>query len=344
MLRILLCALCILIAISAVAFYFLSFYPYKDLQHQDPQYQGPLPQLSVMVHSSFASEFGPGPPLKKEFEKNCQCILRYKNAGDAGFIVKKLQWGFKADIVMGLDPFSIMQMGDSIGWKKTGITKTWNKHVKPIQNFLPYDWSPMTFIYRQGEVTPPSSWSQLLSQKEYKISLQDPRSSTPGLQFLWWLYHLGGYQPLSKTLSTVHPTNYRVSPSWSTAYGLFKAQKTHMAFSYLSSLLYHWNEEQDFRYQAVSLDSGHPLQVEYMGILASTSKEALAKKFIHWLLSPTGQSILVKYNFMFPSVKGAVKNLSSKPLPNLKILVHHDQSWQNFVAYLDEHLAAWKKH
>ena len=232
------------------------------------------PHLAIMTHSSFSSEFGPGPHLKKEFEKKCSCQIQYKNAGEAGLIVKKLQLGAKADVVMGLDQFNIQGLSDSLSWKKVEVIKNWNRHVSPIKNFLPYDWSPMTFIYRKGEVPPPLSWSQLLSNNKYKISLQDPRSSTPGLQFLWWIYNLNDNSndndnsksidnktvttladsprsgdndnSLLHKLKALHQTNYRISPSWSTAYGLFKSGKTNMVFSYLSSLLYHWNEEKRF--------------------------------------------------------------------------------------------------
>ena len=137
------------------------------------------PHLSVMTHSSFASEFGPGPHLKREFEKYCNCRVIYKNVGNAGLIVQKLKLGANADVVMGLDQFSTHQIGDSLKWKDTNISKDWSPYTPPIKKFLAYDWSPMTFIYRQGEVTPPSSWSELSSRKEYKISLQDPRSSSP---------------------------------------------------------------------------------------------------------------------------------------------------------------------
>ena len=297
------------------------------------------PVLSVMTHSSFSSEFGPGPYLKKEFEKTCNCIVTYKNVGDAGLIVKKLQLGAKADVVMGLDQFSVAKMSESLGWKKTGIVKDWSPYVGPIKNLLPYDWSPMTFIYRKGEITPPQSWSQLLSNKKYEISLQDPRASTPGRQFLWWIYSLD--RSFSKQLKALNQTRYRISPSWSTAYGLFKSGHTNIVFSYLSSLLYHWNEEKDFRYQAVSFEAGHPLQVEYMGVLASSLNDQLARDFIELVLSHKGQSILVKYNFMFPSVANSVSPISQRKLPQLKIL--DAKRWKDFVTHLDDHISSWEK-
>ena len=301
--------------------------------------QDQSPHLSIMTHSSFSSEFGPGPHLKREFEKNCQCVVDYKNAGNAGLIVKKLQLGAQADVVMGLDQLSLAEIGDLIKWKKTGIVKAWNLHTSPVKNLLPYDWSPMTFIYRLGEISPPQSWSEFLSNREYKVGLQDPRSSTPGRQLLWWIYNLNSPQGFSSQLKTFHRIKYRVSPSWSTAYGLFKAGKTQMVFSYLSSLFYHWGEEKDFTYQAVSFPSGHPIQVEYMGILESSSKSQLAKDFVTFVLSPVGQSILVKYNFMFPTVGNSP--VFRKKLPRLKIL--DTRRWKDFVTHMDNHIQSWEK-
>lgn len=340
--------------------------------------------LSVMAPSSFTSEFGPGPHLKREFEERCGCKVIYKNVGEGGLIVKKLKLGARVDVVMGLDQLSVYQMEKSLNWQKMEVVRAWNSHVRPIKNFLPYNWSPMTFIYRLGEITPPKTWSQLLSSGgKYKVSLQDPRSSTPGLQFLWWIHnvdigqiksvhtrkdqhmdlsrdtsqgkgvareerdrstviHKDSQGPLEKTslsekLRSLTRLSYRISPSWSTAYGLFKAGHAHMVFSYLSSLLYHWNEEKDFKYQAVSFKSGHPIQVEYMGVLASSLNDKLARDFVEWILSPRGQAILTQYNYMFP----AVGNQSVPNMPQLKILDH--KNWQSFVAHLDDYIRVWEK-
>ena len=290
-----------------------------------------------MTHSSFASEFGPGPHLKREFEKTCKCVVEYRNVGEAGLIVKKLKLGTPVDIVMGMDLLSIHQMGESLKWKETNITRTWHPYVRPKGNLLPYDWSPMTFIYRKGEISPPQTWSQLFSSKGYKVGLQDPRSSSPGLQFLWWVYSIDTKESLFDKLKGFHQIDYRISPSWSMAYGLFKAKHTQMVFSYLSSLFYHWNEEKDFRYQAVSFPSGHPLQVEYMGILESSSQDKLAKEFCEWVLSVRGQEILMKYNYMFP----AVGNQPIENMPQLKIL--SPKKWKDFVTHLDDHLRTWQK-
>ena len=78
----------------------------------------------------------------------------------------------------------------------------------------------------------------------------DPRSSSPGFQFLVWIINQFGEETLYQFIKKA----YLISPSWSTAYGLFTKKQTHAAFSYLTSLAYHWIEENNTDFQIMNFD------------------------------------------------------------------------------------------
>ncbi len=61
------------------------------------------------------------------------------------------------------------------------------------KNFVPFDWAPMTFVYRKGDFTVPTKLDDLLKPEfKNKFAIQDPRSSSPGLQFYNWIRAVKG--------------------------------------------------------------------------------------------------------------------------------------------------------
>src|SRR5579871_2536595 len=65
-----------------------------------------LPTLSVYTYSSFASDYGPGPAIKKAFEAECACHLDFVTAEDGVVLLSRLRLegaGSKADVILGID-------------------------------------------------------------------------------------------------------------------------------------------------------------------------------------------------------------------------------------------------
>src|SRR5262249_9986280 len=151
--------------------------------------------------------------------------------------------------------------------------------------FVPFDWAPMTFIYREGTEVP-LTFAELTNPKfKGMLALQDPRASSPGLQFYSWVKLIKDADTV-KFLKALEPNVQSVSPSWSFAYGLFKKEQAQFVFSYVTSLAFHWGTEKDKRYQAVIFPEGHPTQVEFAAVPDSCRECDLAKEFVLSLLSP----------------------------------------------------------
>ena len=289
--------------------------------------------LRVMTYSSFAGVFGPGAEIKKEFEKQCQCQLKWIRVSDSTLFAQRLSLrkdGFQTDVVMGMDQISLVTMigGKTqsgrylkeLPWEKVNISR--DIFVSPAvqffsESFVPYNWSPMTFIARKK--LNPFHLHELLQEK-YKnnISLPSPRTSTVGLQFYYWVW-LTLQDQSSKFLKAFRNQLYGLPPSWSTSYALFQRGHVDLSFSYFSSLLYHKSRNQEDFYE-VLFTEGHPFQVELAAVSGFCSQCELARTFVSFLLKPEIQDILLKKNYMFPVVKG----VSHSGIPTLNF-ISYDQ-------------------
>ncbi|MCB0342859.1 MAG: thiamine ABC transporter substrate-binding protein [Bdellovibrionales bacterium] len=302
--------------------------------------------LTVFTYPSFMSDYGPGPKLKEEFEKNCHCRVRYLNAGDSVIMLQKLKIKSKlaADVVIGLDQFTQNMAASELEWLPLEMASDvkWREELRGIAKdvFIPYDWAPITFIYRKGELPELQSLEDLKNAKYIsQLSLQDPRSSTPGLQFLYWLYAVYGSEGMFTYLKEIQPSIQSISPSWSASYGLFKQKQAGLTLSYLTSPLYHWREEGDRSYQAAAIKEGHPVQVEFMAVPKRCKECDLAKEFVRYLLEPPSQKIIADHNFMLPVIENVESDPLWKDLPELEILPAN--RWEEFLTMQDQLLQNW---
>ena len=94
-----------------------------------------LPKLTIYTYDSFVSDWGPGPAIKKAFEKTCNCELNLVGAGDGAALLSRLQLeGIRtqADIALGLDTNLTARAAS------TGLFANHNNNLKNLD--LPIDW------------------------------------------------------------------------------------------------------------------------------------------------------------------------------------------------------------
>lgn len=183
---------------------------------------------------------------------------------------------------------------------------------------MPYDWSPLSFVYRKSDEPVPQAFDELADPRFAKqFALQDPRSSTPGMQFYHWVKAVKGAQSQA-FLKKFKPNVNSISPSWAFSYGLFKKEQTRFVFSYLTSLAFHWGVENNRDYRVLIFSEGHPVQVEFMAVPKSCRECALAEDFVRGLLTPEAQKIIMEKNFMLPVIDGLEEGTVFAELPVLK--------------------------
>lgn len=287
--------------------------------------------LHVLSYSAFIGSWGPGPEIAKQFKAATGITVQFLNAGDAGLLLKKLEL-FPADVVAGLDGLSLGLARNSAKWRPLkGVIPEGRPWAEP--EFAPFDWAPMAFIYRSGEVLPPLSLNDLHDQRyRGKIALEDPRTSTPGAQFFFWILDEFGIDEGFKFFEKLRPNIKLVGASWSQAYGAFTKKQAMLAFSYLTSPVYHWTEEKDMTYQPAVFSTGHPVQIEYAAIAESCENCEAAEKFIQFLLATETQKLLMQKNYMFPVDSSAAKGTSFADLSLLDVRV---REWRNLPFLLE---------
>lgn len=285
------------------------------------------PTLNVYTYNSFASEYGPAKQLETQFEKSCECDLRFLPFDDGITMFNRVRLEgakTKADVVLGIDSF----LKDEA--QKTGLfaphglslenvaipTNGWKSEL-----FYPFDYGEYAFIYNKEKLqNPPKSMQELINRQDLRVIYQDPRTSTVGRGLLLWinaLYHK--QDTVAKQWETLNKHTVTVGKGWSETYGAYLKGEADLALSYTTSPLYHQWYENDDKNVAAVFDEGHLVQVEYVAITQSSQQKALAQKFLQFLHSPEAQKIIAKTNIMKPVIKEEVDPLLTA-LPKVKTI------------------------
>lgn len=266
------------------------------------------PVLTVYTYDSFSADWGPGPAVKKAFEADCNCELKFVALEDGVSLLNRLRMegkNSKADVILGLDN-NLVQAAEKTGLFSpakvdTGALKIpggWHNST-----FVPYDYGYFAFVYDKTKVkNPPKSLKELVdSDQHWKVIYEDPRTSTPGLGLLLWMQKVYGeqapqaWQKLAKKTVTV-------TKGWSEAYGLFLKGEGDLVLSYTTSPAYHLIEEKKDQYAAADFAEGHYLQVEVAGQLASSKQPELAQRFMKFIVSQPFQQTIPTGNWMYPVI------------------------------------------
>ncbi len=271
--------------------------------------------LTVYTYESFVAEWGPGPGIKKAFEAECGCTLKWVGIQDGVAILNRLKLEGKqtrADIVLGLDT-NLMTEAEATGLL-TEHGSALDGVKLPIswtdKTFVPYDYAHFAIVYDRSKVTkPPASLDDLISgDSAQKLVIQDPRTSTPGLGFLLWMKSVYG-DKAADAWARLKPRILTVTPGWSEAYGLFTKGEAAMVLSYTTSPAYHVIAENSDKYAAAAFSEGHYLQIEVAAAVAGSAQLELARKFLAFVTKPGFQDHIPTNNWMFPA------GPTTKPLP-----------------------------
>ncbi|ATF94168.1 Thiamine-binding periplasmic protein precursor [Cedecea neteri] len=264
------------------------------------------PVLTVYTYDSFAADWGPGPAVKKTFEADCHCELKFVALEDGVSLLNRVRMegkNSKADVVLGLDN-NLVEAAT-----QTKLFAPSNVEISALQvpggwknsTFVPYDYGYFAFVYDKNKLkNPPKSLKELVEgDQKWKVIYEDPRTSTPGLGLLLWMQKVYGdktpeaWQKLAKKTVTV-------TKGWSEAYGLFLKGEADLVLSYTTSPAYHIIEEKKDNYAAADFSEGHYLQVEVAGRLANSKQPELAEKFIKFITTPGFQNTIATGNWMYP--------------------------------------------
>ncbi|MBD9643937.1 MULTISPECIES: thiamine ABC transporter substrate binding subunit [Pantoea] len=267
------------------------------------------PVLTVYTYDSFSADWGPGPAVKKAFEAQCDCELKYVALEDGVSLLNRVRMegkNSKADVVLGLDN-NLVQAAEKTGLFANSSVDTrslklpdgWNN-----QTFIPFDYGYFAFVYDKNKLkNPPKSLKELVeSPEKWRVIYEDPRTSTPGLGLLLWMQKVYGDNAADAWQKLAQKT-VTVTKGWSEAYGLFLKGEGDLVLSYTTSPAYHIIEEKKENYAAAEFSEGHYLQVEVAAQLASSKQPKLAQQFMQFMVSPAFQQTIPTGNWMYPVIK-----------------------------------------
>lgn len=315
------------------------------------------PELVIYTYDAFAADWGPGPKIKQAFEKTCECTLKFVSAGSSIGALRKVQLegvGTKADIVLGLDT-NIAEAA-----RDTGLFAAHNIIAKNLtipstdetpgvikwsdKTFLPFDYSYFAFVYNKEKVqTVPKSFEELAAMPDdFKIIIQDPRSSTPGLGLLLWLKSIHG-ENADELWKKIAPKILTVTKGWSDAYGLFLKGEADMVLSYTTSPAYHLIAEDDARFATADFANGHYMQIEVAAMLKSSKNPEIARQFLQFMLGEEFADIIPTTNWTYPVIttaKGLPEKFETLHVPQKSILMNGVDVEKNRKQWIDEWLVS----
>lgn len=264
------------------------------------------PLLTVYTYDSFSADWGPGPAVKKAFEADCNCELKFVALEDGVSLLNRLRMEGKnsrADVVLGLDNNLIAAATQTRLFAPSNVDTSALKVPGGWKDttFVPFDYGYFAFVYDKNKLkNPPKSLKELVeSDQNWKVIYEDPRTSTPGLGLLLWMQKVyadkapDAWAKLAKKTVTV-------TKGWSEAYGLFLKGEGDLVLSYTTSPAYHIIEEKKDNYAAANFSEGHYLQVEVAARLASSKQPELAEKFMKFITQPGFQNAIPTGNWMYP--------------------------------------------
>ena len=303
------------------------------------------PTLVVYTYDSFTASWGPAPKIKEAFEKECNCNLEFVSTSSAIGTLRKIQLegtNTKADILLGLDTSSAgiakktgLFMKHNIDTSKLNLPIKWQDDT-----FLPYDYGYFAFVY-DGKKTKsvPTSFEELASMpKDFKIIIQDPRSSTPGLGLLLWVKAVYG-DKASEYWKKLSPHILTITKGWSEAYNLFLKGEADMVLSYTTSPAYHIIAEKKTNFKSATFKEGHYAQIEVLAILKSSKHKDLAKKFLKFTQSQTFASVIPTTNWLYPVVKTDLPDgFKTLKKPSKMLLIKSEELEKNRKKWLNEWL------
>lgn len=308
--------------------------------------------LNVYTYSSFTSDWGPGPKVKKAFESECDCTLNYVALEDGVSLLSRLKLEgkhTKADVVLGLDT-NLTANAEATGifaphqqtLSNSSLPEPWTNNY-----FIPYDYGYFAFVYDKNILkSPPNSLKDLVENVDGpKILIQDPRTSTPGLGLLLWVKKVYG-DKADEAWRKLSPRIVTVSKGWSEAYGLFLKNEAPMVLSYTTSPAYHVISEEKNNFAAAEFAEGHYQQIEVAGLIKSSKQQELGKMFLSFIQSETFQMIIPTTNWMYPAALPSdklPKAFADLVQPKIALLFDADEIESNRKKWVSEWLDALAK-
>jgi thiamine transport system substrate-binding protein len=273
-------------------------------------------ELIVLTHDSFdASE-----ELIAQFEEEHGITVTLVEGGDANQIVNRaiLNAGNpEADVMFGIDNLNFARAAEEDVFEKFEADRRSDLPADVLAQFddselvTPIDYGFVNLNFDRSAGTPPATLQDLTTEEwRGKFVVQDPATSSPGLQFLATTvaqFGEGGWQDYWRALKA---NDVLVTDGWTEAYytsfSVYGGDRT-VVVSYTTSPAAEvfFGEDLNAEPPTLNVQPG-PIfrQVEAAAILRGTKAKGLAGDFIDFMLTDAFQAQIPQTMFVNPVVPG----------------------------------------
>ncbi len=263
--------------------------------------------LTVYTYDSFIS--GMARQIGPTFEKMYNCKVKFLSFGDSGNLLSRLileRSHPRADVVVGLSQSQIpeaLKYGLFQPYKPTNIASVVNKTflIDPKYRVIPFDYGALAIDYNLKTVkNPPKSFKDLLDPKfSHSLVVEDPRTSSTGLDFLLWTIGVYGnrWQSYWKKLMNSIKT---ITSGWGSAFEMLEKGEAPMMVSFATDKAYDYYYYKGSTIGVIIPSEGAYVMVEYAGILKGAKHLSLARKFMNFVLSKDFQEAVPLNQWMYP--------------------------------------------
>lgn len=242
-----------------------------------------------------------------DFEKEYNCTVKLIKFESTGKMLSRLKLEKrrpKADLVIGVNQ-TLLETAKKEKLIVSYKSKNFNKIKSPDlvidkANFATsYDYGALAIIYNPEILKATPNSFEDLTKLDKKIIIQDPRTSTTGMDFFLWTIAL--YQDNWKDFwKRLKPAILTVTPGWSESFAKFEAQEAPMMVSYCTDGAYSYHYYQSTKYKAFIPQEGGYIQLEGAAVVKKAENAKLAGLFIDYILDDKFQQEIPLNQWMFP--------------------------------------------
>lgn len=277
---------------------------------------GGQPTLTVVTHDSFNIS----KELLEKFEKDNDATVKLLPKGDAGAMLTSviLTKGHpEGDVVFGIDNTFLSRALDAdlfAAYSSPLLAKVPDELKREgAGKVTPVDYGYVNLNYdvaalKSLKLDPPQKLEELTDAKwKGKVVVENPASSSPGLAFLIATVAYFGEEHYLDWWRQMRANGLVVVDGWETAYNTnftLHGGEQPIVLSYASSPPFEQMFAKEPRPDAptgnILPPKGVFRQIEYAGVLKGTKQEALARKFIDFLLSQPVQEDVPAQMAVYP--------------------------------------------
>ncbi len=208
---------------------------------------------------------------------------------------------------------------------------------------VPFDYGHIMFNYDSKALEdPPETWEDLTDERfRESIILMDPRTSSPGRNFLLFTVAYFGEDGFIDYWRRLRPSILTFTSTWSEGYGLYTQGEAPIVLSYDTSPAYHIAFEETERYRNLILGDSAYAQVEYAGVVAGSDRPDHAHLVIDYLVSQEFQNQIPLNQFMYPINPNASLPEAFDETARASEIINLDVA--RVAENFDEWLGAWEE-